>query len=70
MFDKRLAKATMERVRGEWGRSFDLLGPRLQRAVLAEAVLSIANTRDGGEDDPVRRILTDGLAWAHETTGR
>lgn len=56
----------------EWGRSaFAKLGDRIQRALLAEAVLKIAALQDDDEvaDAVVRRIVVEGWNWAMEQAG-
>lgn len=52
-----------EAVTREWGaRAFAQLGPRFQRALLAEAVLNIASQQDAMRvgDATVRAIATEG----------
>lgn len=60
-----MIQSARTRVDLEWGASFKLLGARIQRALLAEAILDIAAAQDDDEvgDEAVRRIVTDGHDW-------
>lgn len=72
--DKKMAKMLKQAhdsVMTEWGHAFNKLGSRVQRALLAEAVLSLAAMQDDEEvsDAAVRRIVVDGWSWAAEEAG-
>lgn len=60
-----LAQAEEAAVR-EWGKpAFDRLGPRLQRALLCEAVLSLVDAQDESIDPVrIRELVAEGYAWA------
>lgn len=66
-----VAAQAMERITREWGSAFALVGPRMQRAIMAEAVVIIAATQHEGmvTDAMVRRIVKDGWTWAVEESG-
>jgi hypothetical protein len=63
-----LFKGARERVDREWGRAFDMLGPDLQRAVLAQAVLSTVNFPYEVDAATLQRIIREGMAWTYEQT--
>lgn len=68
----RLLKQARRSVINEWGLcAFERLGDRLQRALLAEAVLDLAALQDDEEvpDATVRNIVIEGQSWAREQAG-
>jgi hypothetical protein len=68
----RLLKQARHSVINEWGLcAFERLGDRLQRALLAEAVLDLAALQDDEEvpDATVRRIVIEGQSWARGQAG-
>jgi hypothetical protein len=69
---ERLFKNAKEVVIREWGQNaFDLLGPRLQSALLAERILILVNQQDEVvPPEMVKRIATEGWSWVIEETNR
>lgn len=68
----RMLKQARASVINEWGLcAFERLGDRLQRALLAEAVLALAALQDEDDvpDATVRRIVTQGHLWAAAEAG-
>lgn len=69
---ERLLKRAEYNVIAEWTRpAFEKLGSRIQRALLAEAVLALAALQDDDEvsDAAVRLIVTVGHLWAAAEAG-
>lgn len=66
---KRLLAGVLKDVQAQWGLGWEQLGPRLQRALLAEAVLSLINRQDDlVTAESVRRIAVDGWEWANKVS--
>ncbi len=65
---KAVAAQAKAKIDAEWGRTFAMIGPRFQRAVMAEAATIIAATQDDEavSAEVVRRIVTEGWAWIVE----
>lgn len=68
---ERLLNGCKENVEREWGRKgtalVDLVGPRVYRALLAEAVLRLLNQQDDMIDaDTLRKIIENGAYWTFD----
>jgi len=63
----RAAKHAYEAVTREWGKAFDSLGPRFQRALLMEAVMNIGMQQDSSiSSDTIRRMMREAASWVIE----
>lgn len=62
--DRRL-KDLDKRIKAEWGPGWDKLGPALQAAVRAQAVLTLVYAQDDSTDHiRLRALIEEGRAWA------
>lgn len=68
--NERIFKQILEEVYREWSRpAFEKLGDRVQRALLAEAVLAWANRQDESVSaERIREVIDAGQTWAYELT--
>lgn len=66
-----VAEQAMDKITREWGPAFAMMGPRIQRAIMAEAVMIIAASWPEGmvTDEMARRIVKEGWAWASKESG-
>ena len=63
-------KAIEAEAKQDWGKGWDMLGDRIQRAVLCEGALKWANRLDEVTDaEKIRKILWAAQLWAFEKTG-
>ena len=68
MMDRRF-KMIEDRIKADWGPAFAKLGPELQAAVRAQAILFLLVAQD--EDiaaDRLRLLIEEGSAWANQVS--